>query len=226
MKLTKHTISLLAALIVLAAACTGANAFSFADITYWVGSGSNQAALVIDWNDGIQPVSLAWGYRWDGSATGYDMFKAIVDADPYLSVNYDNRGGLVVFGIGYDVDRDGYAYVPGDDETGHAADADDHYKEGWMTAGYWSYNIIDNREDFCNTSTDWGWSAEGFRIRPLVNNSWDWWAFGAAEAGWDCGAPDSPVAAQAPVPEPTSLAAICSLIGLASSARLLRLRRK
>lgn len=34
-------------------------AFSFSDIQYWVGTGSNQAGLVIDWNDGKNPQSLA-----------------------------------------------------------------------------------------------------------------------------------------------------------------------
>ncbi len=50
----------------------------FESINYWVGSGSNQAAMVIDWNDGTTTQSYVWGYRWDGDATGQDMFEAIV----------------------------------------------------------------------------------------------------------------------------------------------------
>jgi hypothetical protein len=41
--------------------------FNFDNITYWVGSGSNRAALVIDWYDGKEPQSIAWdidGMEW------------------------------------------------------------------------------------------------------------------------------------------------------------------
>ena len=40
------------------------------DIQLWAGTGANEAAMVIDWNDGKSDESLVWGYRWDGSATG------------------------------------------------------------------------------------------------------------------------------------------------------------
>jgi hypothetical protein len=55
------------------------------DIMYWVGTGSNRAGLVIDWNDGTARESFAWGYRWDGSASGADMLFAIAAADAELS---------------------------------------------------------------------------------------------------------------------------------------------
>ncbi len=37
---------------------------TFADIDTWVGLGSQEAALVLDWNDGNEP--SIWGYRFDG----------------------------------------------------------------------------------------------------------------------------------------------------------------
>ena len=60
----------------------------FDDVSFWVGSGSNQAALAIDW-DGRSAQSdldnaLVWGFRWDGIATAADLFNAIVEADPRL----------------------------------------------------------------------------------------------------------------------------------------------
>ncbi|MCL5104948.1 MAG: PEP-CTERM sorting domain-containing protein [Armatimonadetes bacterium] len=220
----RSTITIVAAMALLAMVAGGAGAFSFSDIDYWVGSGSNQAAIVIDWNDGINPASLAWGYRWTGAATGYDMFNAVVANDPRLFANYENHGGIVVFGIGYDVNNNGYSYVPGADETGHAGDAADHYKEGWMTAGYWSYNTIDGRETFSTSLLDWGYALAGFTGRPLENNSWDWWSYSPAP-DWFGGNPDSPVAATA-VPEPSSIMALCSLIGFAGSVKLLRSRCK
>ena len=52
-------------------------AFSISNLEYWVGSGSNRAALVVDWHDESRPHALAWGYRWDGQARGLDMWQAV-----------------------------------------------------------------------------------------------------------------------------------------------------
>src|SRR3974390_1833771 len=62
-------------LAALAAFSFTAPAPDFSNIQFWVGSGANQAALVIDWRDGLTPESLLWGYRWNGSATGLDMLE-------------------------------------------------------------------------------------------------------------------------------------------------------
>ena len=51
------------------------------DILYWVGHGSNQAVLAVNWAD----TALAWGYRFDGTATVADMMDAIAAADPRFS---------------------------------------------------------------------------------------------------------------------------------------------
>ena len=48
------------------------------DILYWVGTGSNEAVLAVNWAD----TALAWGYRWNGSATVADMMADIAAADP------------------------------------------------------------------------------------------------------------------------------------------------
>ena len=37
--------------------------FSFDDVHYWVGEGTNRAAVVLDWNNGQPGSSLAWGGR-------------------------------------------------------------------------------------------------------------------------------------------------------------------
>jgi len=63
-----------------------AQSFDLNDILNWTGTGSNEAALVIDWQDGSTHPALAWGYRWDGTATGEQMLLAIAAADPDLSV--------------------------------------------------------------------------------------------------------------------------------------------
>ena len=56
------------------------------DILYWVGEGSNQAVLAINWPD----TALAWGYRFNGTATVQDMIEDIADADPRFSYTIEN----------------------------------------------------------------------------------------------------------------------------------------
>lgn len=77
--------------------------FSFDDIQFWVGSGSNRAALVIEWHDGTQPDAMVWGYKWDGEASGHDMIVAIAKSDPRLVLltQYTGWMGYTISGIGY-----------------------------------------------------------------------------------------------------------------------------
>ncbi|MBQ8704452.1 MAG: T9SS type A sorting domain-containing protein [Bacteroidales bacterium] len=51
-------------------------------IEYWVGEGTNQAVLAVNWPD----TALAWGYRWNNSATVADMLNAVAAADPRFSI--------------------------------------------------------------------------------------------------------------------------------------------
>ncbi len=53
----------------------------FSDILYWVGTGSNEAVMAVNWAD----TALAWGYRWNGTATVADMMAHIAAADPRFS---------------------------------------------------------------------------------------------------------------------------------------------
>ena len=54
---------------------------AFSDILYWVGAGSNEAVMAVNWAD----TALAWGYRWNGTATVADMMDHIAAADPRFS---------------------------------------------------------------------------------------------------------------------------------------------
>ena len=86
--------------------------FTFDDIQYWVGNGSNKAALVIEWHDGDRPDAMVWGYRWDGEATGHDMIVAIAQADPRLVLltQYTGWMGYTIDGIGYGESRLNISY--------------------------------------------------------------------------------------------------------------------
>ena len=86
--------------------------FTFDDIQYWVGNGSNKAALVIEWHDGNRPDAIVWGYRWDGEATGHDMIVAVAQADPRLVLltQYTGWMGYTIDGIGYGESRLNISY--------------------------------------------------------------------------------------------------------------------
>ncbi len=56
---------------------------AFEDILYWVGNGSNEAILAVNWPD----TALAWGYRFgDGNVSVNDMLNDIAAADPRFSI--------------------------------------------------------------------------------------------------------------------------------------------
>ncbi|HEV2330187.1 MAG TPA: hypothetical protein VGY56_15500 [Verrucomicrobiae bacterium] len=98
---------------------THAHAISLDDIQLWSGSGTNRAALVVEWNSPeilnqttvpapIANKTMVWGYRFNGTATGTQMLEAILAADPklYVMVN-DEYGGAIVVGIGYNRNGNG-----------------------------------------------------------------------------------------------------------------------
>ena len=54
-------------------------------IVYWVGEGSNQVVMAVNWAD----TALAWGYRFNGTKTVNDMMNDIATADPRFSYTMD-----------------------------------------------------------------------------------------------------------------------------------------
>ncbi len=60
--------------------------FTASDVVYWVGTGQDTALLMIDFHDGSVTSSYAWGYLFDGSATGESMLNAVAASDPALAV--------------------------------------------------------------------------------------------------------------------------------------------
>ncbi len=67
--------------------------FTFDDIDFFVGEGANTAMLVVDFRDGTEEHTYAWGYRFDGEPTAEQMINDIAAADEALSVNID--GGFL-----------------------------------------------------------------------------------------------------------------------------------
>jgi len=159
--------ALAGALAATLASTAAAAVTTFDDLDFVVGSGASQATLVLDWNDGIADESLAWGYRFDAGATAEDMLLDIVAADDRLfaAVSPAGQYGVSIYGLGYDVDGDGFA-VSDNTAAPHtlfdangiavlnssaeeitdlstAADPDDHYREGFWSSGFWVLSSAD-----------------------------------------------------------------------------------
>lgn len=166
--------------------------FTFDDITNWTGTGANRAALVIQWNNESEENAIVFGYRWDGEATGADMFRAVVSANPRLyGLIQMTSLGYTIDGIGWDEDEDGDITLI---DTGHdnkvyesedglfihpstaydydnwkSGDSDDYWFAGWTQNGYWSYWVKDSQDE------TFSYSGLGATSRKLQDGSWDGW---------------------------------------------------
>ena len=160
--------------------------FLISDIESWTGPDPgpdvNEAALVIDWNDGQNP--LAFGYRWIGTTnkTGQDLLREITSADLRLSIDGIDSGLVSHFSIDFDLDGEAERFRPGWDGV----------------ANFWSYyvnnEVFSDPNDFTNNghilpTNDqvvptgspyddvspgaWVTSSTGILGRPLVDGSWD-----------------------------------------------------
>jgi hypothetical protein len=195
-----------------------ADVIDFNDIVTWSGSGANEAALVIDWNDGQSP--LAWGYRWDGTATGEDLFRVVAATDNSLFARIQVFGfGALVNGIGYDRDNDGFGvsgisgaksfgaggiFEGAETDFGTKTDSDDSYSEANnSTFEYWEYfNGAGNPYD----GGSWASATSGFSGRSLANGDWDGWYYPGTFGGDPSAIPGNALAAgAAAVPEPSSV---------------------
>lgn len=74
----------------------------FDQIVHWAGEGENRAALIIQFNDEKSDAAYVWGYRWDGTATGEDMLRAVARASRCLTplIQYTGAMGSTLDGIG------------------------------------------------------------------------------------------------------------------------------
>jgi len=116
------------------------------NIEYWAGTGSNEAVMIVDFlATGGQ--SYAFGYRWDGQATGYDMVQAVAAAGAldYLATDYGSMGVFI----------DNFFY---DTEAGNP----DYY---WS---YWVGTADDG-------TVQWVSPSVGMSSRPLSDGDFDGW---------------------------------------------------
>ena len=79
--------------IVMASIVDNTPALNSNEVYYWVGSGNSMAILDIDFNDGIENESVAFGYKFTGTVLAQQMLTEIAEAYPNLIV--DVSGGFL-----------------------------------------------------------------------------------------------------------------------------------
>jgi hypothetical protein len=82
-KMTRR-LMMFATLVTLINVSAFAQRISSSDINYWVGSGSHEAILILNFCD--DNAALAWGFRFEGTLTAGVMLAAIDAADLRLSI--------------------------------------------------------------------------------------------------------------------------------------------
>ena len=159
---------------------------TFSDINYWIGSGSNESAMVIQWNDGNSPQSVVWGFRWDdaGTTTVQDMLFAIAGnisvtpGAPQPALGSDQRVGLSLgYSESFGYFLDGASY----NQMGLGGDFANTVRN---QAGYGmngeSWTLYD-----LGTNVTWPTSSVmpadfGMSSLTLADNGWYGWSYTAA----------------------------------------------
>jgi len=129
---------------------TGASALTFDKVLTetWVGEGSSEAVCVIDFGEAY----FAFGYKFDGPKSGFDMLKTIAD-------NTDLDTAYTDWGWGYSIDRISYRGYS------HEFDISQPLASYW-----WEYWTATNGED-------WASSWTGASDRALSDGAWDGWTW-------------------------------------------------
>ena len=179
---------------------SGVSFSGFDDIQFWTGSGTNRAALVIQWNDGKAHSSLVWGYRWNNTATGFDMLRSVIG---YSAIHYPGSTTNHAVFLGADsrlmASWSQFDFGNALDSVVFKDGTIQRYQNDWNT-GFWeyslfggqfSYDVFDESGKWLETASynqlgsvffsgvTWFSSPFGASDRILVNGSWDAWSFAA-----------------------------------------------
>ena len=146
------------------------SSFSFNDVHFWTGSGTNKAVVLVDFSyagiAGGLTKSLAWGFRWNGVATQLDALRTIAADDKRFHVS----GDLYPVSIAYDFDNDGGSF---DHARGVKTDADDLIASGNSGGNYWNYYWATTASPNTTTysSGGFGYCNAGANEEPVAPNS-------------------------------------------------------
>jgi hypothetical protein len=134
---------------------------TWVDVAYWAGTGAKAAMMVTDFGAS----SCAFGFRWDGSATGQQMVDAVAAAGA-LDAGYQDFGwGLFLNTLSYGGQTMGSAGYPTD----------------WLA--YW----------ISGDGLQWTESQVGASSRSLTDGAWDGWARQFEAQNWPSPPSESPL---------------------------------
>ena len=177
------------------ATCSASLINDLNDIQNWTGSGSNRAGFIVQWNDGPSPAALAWGYRWSGNATGYDMLTAI--AGSWTVTDSNDPSNILGSGSGSDarltVGIQDFGWGTAVNSITFSSAGVTRTRSDWAS-GYWEYFNVGGSFDTppnsdpntflgtqnypgADTNSNWVSSYSGFSSRALSDGSWDAWSF-------------------------------------------------
>jgi len=120
--------------------------------TITVGSGSNQAILLVDFSDGAD---YTFDVHFDGTTTGIGLFD-VIEAGTTLTTNRQTFGSDV--------------YIDGISFQGHS---DSGYGGGDNWWHYWNKDI---------GQSDWAFASVGPSSRTVEDGFWDGWVYGNENA--------------------------------------------
>ena len=189
----KKRMTLAAGLAAILTASAPAWGFTFDDIHFWVGEGTNRCAVALDFGN----ESLAWGYRWNGTCTNlFEVVRRIVDQDHRLVMGWQGMTSSYVdlYFFGYDKD-DGAASW--DMKTGSTTSANAlwgledfvYYSQWWVLYGPM------NGSSFPTTPKYSSWNAANKTV-PANN---DWFAFVIGSPEYDENWNESPAVLDVPM---------------------------
>jgi hypothetical protein len=208
---TRAMVVLFMALVAAPARAALVTVDDFSDILFWTGSGTNEAALVLQFPTAVEsgtamPTSIAWGYRWNEPATFADMMFSLAGgitggplpaagADQRLAVNVSYFGeewGYFVNTISYDqIGLPAADWSQAVREMGpYDIDTGEYPAQYQLDAGSGAW-----------TGTPFSLSNAGMSTTPLVDGGW--YGFIQADGNAATLAFNQPVSA---VPEPSGVA--------------------
>ncbi len=94
-------------------------------IQHWAGDpdGEKKCALVVDFQDGLSNQAYVWGYRWNGTATGEDLVRAVASQSSVLTamIQYTGTMGSTLNAFGISNNREELDYLRYDFENASVA---------------------------------------------------------------------------------------------------------
>ena len=166
--------------------------FSFNDIHFWVGEGTNRCAVALDFGG----ESLAWGYRWNGSCTNlFEVVNRIVDQDHRLVMGWQRMSATYfdLYFFGYDKD-DGAASWNKDTGNTSSTNALWGLEDKVSYSQWWVLYGPMNGSEFPTTPQISSWFAANM-ITPVDG---DWFVFAIGSPDYDESYNESPAVLRVP----------------------------